>query len=229
MNVQCIRQVRPHRLPNKDVRRERHRFQLLAALSLYGLPLLFGVIVVAAAGIPLPISLMLVAAGSFAELGQLKLWQVIAISSAAAVLGDQIGYALGRWGGRRLASRIARRKNGVARIAQAEAFAKRWGGAGIFFSRWLVTPLGPWLNLTSGMAAYPWTLFFFWDLIGEVLWVVLYVTLGKFFSGRVQALVEILGNLAWVIVGLILAVILGWHLLRYLRPAGALRRAKNVT
>lgn len=203
--------------------------QLLAALSLYGLPMLFGVIVVAAAGIPLPISLMLVAAGSFVELGEMKLWQVIAVASAAAVLGDQIGYTLGRWGGRRVVARITRRKNAHARIAQAERFAKRWGGAGIFFSRWLVTPLGPWLNLTSGMAAYPWASFFFWDVSGEVLWVVLYVMLGKFFSGRVQALVEILGNLAWVIVGLIFAVILGWHLLRYVRPRRALRGANNVS
>jgi membrane-associated protein len=58
--------------------------------------------------------------------------------------------------------------------------------------------------------------------VGEVLWVVLYVLLGKFFSDRVQALVEILGNLAWVIVGLIAAVILGWKLLRYLHPANVM-------
>ncbi|MDX6558924.1 MAG: hypothetical protein QOF72_1973, partial [Blastocatellia bacterium] len=42
--------------------------QLLGALSQYGLPVLFGVIAIAAAGIPLPISMMLVAAGSFVEL-----------------------------------------------------------------------------------------------------------------------------------------------------------------
>jgi membrane protein DedA with SNARE-associated domain len=193
--------------------------QLLGALSQYGLPALFGVIAIAAAGIPLPISMMLVAAGSFVELGEMKLWQVIFVASAGAVLGDQIGYALGRWGGHRLVGRFTRRRNSAARIAQASAFAKRWGAAGIFFTRWLITPLGPWLNLTSGMAGYPWLRFFFWDVVGEVLWVVLYVMLGKFFSDRVQALVEILGNLAWVIVGLIAAVILGWKLLRHLHPA----------
>ena len=203
--------------------------QLLAALSLYGLPVLFGVIVVAAAGIPLPIALMLVAAGSFVELGEMKLWQVIAVASAAAVLGDQIVYALGRWGGRRIAARIARRKNGRANIARAELFTKHWGGAGIFFSRWLVTPLGPWVNLTSGMAAYPWPRFFCWDVVGEVLWVILYVMLGKLFSDRVQALVEILGNLAWVIVGLIFASILGWYLVRHIRRDRALRGANNAS
>jgi membrane-associated protein len=202
--------------------------QLLAALGSYGLPVLFAVVTIAAAGVPLPVTLMLVAAGSFVELGQMKLWQVITIASAAAVLGDQIGYALGRWGGRRLSARLERRKDGGARIKEAAAFTKRWGGAGIFFSRWLVTPLGPWLNLTSGIAAYPWARFFYWDVLGEVLWVVLYVLLGKLLSDRVQALVEILGDLAWVIVGLIAAVILGWQLLQYVRPANAVRTKKNI-
>ena len=192
--------------------------QLLAALSQYGLPMLFGVTAIAAVGVPLPISLVLVAAGSFVELGEMKLWQVIIVASAAAVLGDQIGYALGRWGGHRVLARMKRRKNGAAKTAQAQAFAKRWGGAGIFFSRWLVTPLGPWLNLTSGIAAYPWSRFLCWDVLGELLWVIIYVVLGRIFSDRIQALVEVLGNLGWVIVGLIATLILGWQLMSYLRP-----------
>jgi hypothetical protein len=64
----------------------------------------------------------------------------------------------------------------------------------MFFSRWLVTELGPWLNVTSGIAGYPWRRFIFWDVLGEVLWVVLYVMLGYIFSDRVQYIAEILGN-----------------------------------
>jgi len=110
---------------------------------------------------------------------------VLTVASAGSVLGDQIGYGLGRWGGR-LAEGFSRKLGGEEKLKSAEAFAKRWGGTGIFFSRWLVTPLGPWLNLTSGMAAYSWPRFVFWDVIGEVLWVVLYVMLGELFSDRVQ-------------------------------------------
>jgi membrane-associated protein len=202
--------------------------QLLGALSQYGLPVLFGVIVIATVGIPLPISMMLVAAGSFVELGEMKLWQVIVVASAGAVVGDQIGYALGRWGGHRLVERIRRRGKGTGKIEQAQAFAERWGAAGIFLTRWLITPLGPWLNLTSGMAGYSWTRFLVWDVLGEVLWVILYVMLGVFFSDRVQALVEILGNLAWVIVGLIAAVLLGWKLLRYMKTADQMKDGKII-
>lgn len=203
--------------------------QLLAALSQYGLPVLFGVIMIAAVGVPLPVTLMLVAAGSFVELGELKLWQVIMVASGAAVIGDQVGYALGRWGGHHVLARIKRRPDRALKIKQAAAFARRWGGAGIFFSRWLVTPLGPWINLTSGMTAYSWVRFFCWDLLGEVLWVSLYVVLGRIFSGRVQALVEILGNLGWVIFGVTAAALIGWHLLRYLRPASPVKNGKRTS
>ena len=193
--------------------------QLLAAISTYGLPAFFAVIAIAAVGVPLPVTLALVAAGSFVELGEMKLWQVIIVGSSAAILGDQVGYLIGRWGGERIAARISKRKNGAASMARAHAFAERWGAAGIFISRWLVTPLGPWLNLTSGMTGYPWRRFFLWDVLGEVLWVVLYVCLGKIFSGSVQALAEVLGNLAWVLVGIVVAAILLWWIVRSLNPA----------
>jgi membrane-associated protein len=192
--------------------------QVLAAFLTYGLPVLFGVILICSVGIPFPISLILVAAGSFVEQGEMKLWQVIAVGSLAAVLGDQIGYGLSRWGGRRLLNRISRRIGAENKIKEAEALTKRWSGAGIFFSRWLITALGPWVNVASGIAGYPWRRFLLWDVLGEVLWVVLYVCIGYAFSNRVQAIAEILGNLAWVIVGLIVAVILGWQLVRYVRP-----------
>jgi len=189
--------------------------QVLAALLLYGLPVLFGVILICSAGVPFPVSLVLVAAGSFAQQGEMKLWQVIVVASAAAVAGDQVAYCLARWGGRSLIGRVSRSMGVDEQIKQAEALTRRWSGAGIFLSRWLVTALGPWVNVSSGIAGYPWRRFLLWDVLGEVLWVVLYVTLGYLFSDRVQTMVEILGNLAWVVVGLIVAVILGWKLKGY--------------
>ena len=193
--------------------------QLLAALLVYGVPLLFAVVAIAAVGVPFPVSLTLVAAGSFAKQGEMRLLPVILAGSLAAILGDQIGYGLSRWGGRRLIDRITRRLGGEKKIKKAEALSKKWGGPGIFFSRWLVTELGPWLNVTSGIAGYPWRRFIFWDVLGEVLWVVLYVMLGYIFSDRVQYIAEILGNLAWAILALIVAIILGWKLFRYFRPS----------
>jgi len=193
--------------------------QVLSALLLYGLPVLFSVVLVCSVGVPFPVSLLLIASGSFVQQGEMKLWQVVAVGSLAAILGDHLGYGLARWGGRHLVARISVRLGIDLKIQRAEALTRRWSGAGIFLSRWLVTALGPWVNVTSGITGYPWQRFLVWDVLGEVIWVAMYVTLGYIFSDRVQALVEILGSLAWVIVGLILATILGWKVLGYFRTA----------
>lgn len=195
--------------------------QLLAALLVYGLPVLFGVILIASIGVPLPVTLMLVAAGSFAKQGEMKLTYIILAASGAAILGDHIGYGLSRWGGRRLVDRITNKIGGASKIKKAEALSRRWGGAGVFFSRWLITELGPWINVTSGLTGYPWPRFVLWDVLGEILWVSLYVMLGYIFSDRVQYLVEILGNLAWVILGVIVTIILGIKVVGYFRPRPA--------
>jgi len=192
---------------------------LLGALLVYGLPLFFAVITISSVGMPFPVTFALVAAGSFARQGEMSLLPVILAGILAAILGDQIGYGLSRWGGRGLIERITRRVGGEEKIKKAEALTRKWGAPGIFFSRWLITGLGPWLNVTSGIAAYPWHRFIIWDVLGEVLWVVLYVMLGYIFSDRVQYISEILGNLDWAFLALIVAIILGWKLFRYSRPA----------
>jgi membrane protein DedA with SNARE-associated domain len=195
--------------------------QILSALVAYGTPLLFVVVLIASVGAPLPVSLMLVACGSFAKQGEMHLSTVMLAASGAAILGDQIGYGFSRWAGRRLVKRVARRVGGEEKFHKAEALSKKWGGAGVFFSRWLVTELGPWINVTSGITKYPWRHFLLWDVLGETLWVVLYVLLGYFFSDRVQFIVQILGNLAWAILALLVAAFLGWKLFRYFRPAAS--------
>jgi membrane-associated protein len=190
--------------------------QLLSALSDYGLPLLFFAVLLGSAGPPLPLSLLLIATGSFVEQGEMDFWPVVLVASAGAVAGDQIGYGIGRWGGRRVAKRIGRWFGGENRILEAEAAARKWGGISVFLSRWLITPLGSWINLTSGISEYPWPRFLLWDVLGEVLWVVLYVSLGRIFSDRVQAVSEWLGSLTWVVMGLFAAIIFGRALFKNL-------------
>ncbi|MDH7639374.1 DedA family protein [Sphingomonas oryzagri] len=182
--------------------------ELIGLLTRYGLPALFLIIAVTSAGAPFPDSLLLIAVGSFVAQGDLDYWPVVATATAGAVAGDQIGYALGRWGGRPLAAKFA----GGERIEKAEAFSRKWGGPGIFLSRWLVGPLGPWINITSGLTVFSWPRFLILDIAGELLWVLIYVTLGRQFSDKVEAIADLLGNLTWVILGLIVTAALGWKL-----------------
>ena len=75
---------------------------VLSTLGVYGLPVLFGTLVIGSIGLPLPSSLLLLVAGSFVAQGDMSLWPVLALAAAGAILGDNVGYALGRWGSRRM-------------------------------------------------------------------------------------------------------------------------------
>ena len=192
---------------------------LFTALTAYGLPVLFGIALIASVGLPLPTSLFLIAAGAFAEQGDLNFTWAIVLASSGAIIGDNIGYGIGRWGGRALVTRLSSVFGGKPRLADAAAAAQRWGGAVIFLSRWLLSPLGSWVNLTSGMTTYPWPRFLLWDALGEVLWVILYVTFGWMFSDRAQALSAMLGDLTWAVIGVIATLVLGWRLIKSFRTA----------
>jgi membrane-associated protein len=189
---------------------------LLSTLGVYGLPVLFAALLVGAVGLPLPGSLMLLAAGSFVEQGDMSVWPVLTLSAAGAILGDNVGYALGRWGGRPLVRRLGHFV-GEKRLEAAEEWVKRHEGTGIFLSRWLITPLAPFINLTCGVTGYSWPRFLLYVVLGEALWVGLYVLLGQFFSDRVQEMSELLGDFVWMIVGLLVVAALGWKLLKYFR------------
>ena len=191
--------------------------QLLGAISLYGAPALFGIVAIAAIGVPLPITLLLIIAGSLISQGAMDLWWAIAAAGAGSILGDQIGYAIGRWAGPAVVARLSRVFGKRANLEAMEAKAKAWGGPGIFLTRWLLTPLGPWINLVSGTARYPWHRFLFWDILGEITGAAVYISLGWFFSDRVMALSAFLGDLAWALAALLAAVVLGYQLLAHLR------------
>lgn len=184
--------------------------QALEWFAIYGLPVYFVILAFSSFGIPMPVKLLMLVVGSFVEQGEMQLWQALVVGSAGATAGDQTGYFLGRFGGRALVEKLTGRFGGAEKVRRAEDFAARWGGVGIFFSRWLVTPLGPWLNLTSGAARYSWPRFTALGVLGELLWVFLYVLLGIFFSDRVQDTAEFLTSLTWVFVGLAIAAALGW-------------------
>jgi membrane-associated protein len=191
--------------------------QLLAAVSQYGPPALFGIVTIAAIGVPLPITLLLIVVGSMIAQGAMNLWWAIGAAVAGSILGDQAGYAIGRWGGPAVVARLSGFLGKRASLQDMEAKVKAWGGPGIFITRWLLSPLGPWVNLASGTAGYPWHRFLFWDILGEMTGAAIYIGLGRFFSDRVMALNAVLGDLTWAIAALLAAIVLGFQLLKYVR------------
>src|ERR1700733_4201445 len=108
------------------------REQLLAAVSQYGSPALFAVVMVASLGAPLPIALLLIVTGSLSAQGAMNVWTAIAGAGAGSVLGVLGGYAIGRWGGGALINRFSRIIGGANRLEQFESRARQRAGLYIF-------------------------------------------------------------------------------------------------
>ncbi|HEX3742552.1 MAG TPA: DedA family protein [Bryobacteraceae bacterium] len=195
--------------------------QVLALVTQYGPPAIFAIVGVAAVGVPLPVTLLLIVVGSMVSQGAIDLWVAMAAATAGSILGDQAGYAIGRFGGTAAIAKLSAVFGRKTSLDAMETKARTWGGPGIFITRWLLSPLGPWINLACGTAGYPWPRFLFWDVVGETTGAVLYIWLGRIFSDRVIALDGVLGDLTWAAVALAVAIMLGYQLWKRLRKKSA--------
>jgi membrane protein DedA with SNARE-associated domain len=138
----------------------------------YGLLLLFAAVALESSGVPVPGETTLIAAAVLARLGHFSLWSVIVVAALAAIIGDNIGYWLGREGGRRLLERWSFVKRYADRtLPPAERFFEKHGAKTIFFGRFIAVlrVAAAWL---AGISRMPWWKFFVWNAAGGIVWAV---------------------------------------------------------
>lgn len=189
----------------------------LALLPEYGIPLLALIVGLGCLGVPVPSSLLLLAAGAFAGAGELPLAAAAAASLAAAVAGDNLGYALGRVAAGPLTARQPEL------TARACALLASRGRLAVYFSRWLVSPLGPPINLVAGAGGMTWRRYIPAEIAGEATWVGLYMALGFSFGGMVTQLADFLGSLGLFLAFAIGAGLTGRYLWRHWRGGSGVR------
>jgi len=180
---------------------------LLGFVSAYGVPAVLVFTFLSCLAVPVPTSLAMLAAGAFAASGDLVLWRVALAAYVGAVAGDQTGYGIGRLAEARVSAALAQ-PGRAARVAPARAAVERWGGIGVFLSRWLFSPLGPWVNLLAGAGGFRWPVFTVWAAAGEAVWVAVYVGLGFAFASQIEALAVLLGNSAGLLAAALVAALL---------------------
>jgi membrane protein DedA with SNARE-associated domain len=189
---------------------------LLGLVPAYGIWLVGAATFLSCLALPIPSSVVMLAAGGFVGSGDLALWQVVAAALVGAVSGDQIGYFAARKG-EGLIGWLARRPAQAELIGKAQAYARDRGLVAVFFSRWLVSPLGPWVNIAAGVASMSWIAFTTAGVLGEAVWVGLYVGMGQAFGGSIEAASEAIGSLLGMIGAGAAAIAFGWWLLRAAR------------
>jgi membrane protein DedA with SNARE-associated domain len=152
----------------------------------YGLIALFLVVMLESGGVPLPGETALVAAAIFASQGNLDIIEVIVVAAAAAIIGDNLGYWVGRTGGRKLLERVPLLDRWSSRaLPWSERFFKRHGGKTIFFARFfsVLRVTAAWV---AGISRMHWWTFFLWNAAGGIVWATL-VGLVAYYAGHAAA------------------------------------------
>ena len=166
--------------------------RLLDLFGRYGYFVIFVPVLLETAGVPLPGETTLLLSGVAASTGRIDPWIAIAVGSTAAILGDNIGYAIGRYGGRRLVMRLAHIGRIEKSLAWGEQFFARHGGKTVFLARWIfgLRIFGAWI---AGMVHMPWRVFFLYNAAGGITWCASVIGLGYFFGHSLHVIEKILG------------------------------------
>lgn len=174
-------------------------FALSGSLG-YLLPAIIGL---ESMGIPTPGETALVLAAVLASQGKLEIWLVILIGVASAILGDNLGYLLGRHFGRDVLEAPGPfRRRRVEVISLGDTFFERHGAKAVFFARWiaLVRFAAAWLAGINGM---PFRQFFFWNALGGISWGVTYGLVGYFAGSAAADAISRFGIYAFVGLGVL--------------------------
>ncbi len=193
---------------------------LLHWLHEYGYPMLWLTVFIAAVGVPLPISLVLLAAGAFAVRGDFNIALLIGITITASSCGDNVGYFIGRhWGSRTLHWLGQPRSLCLIpshTIIRSHLYFQRRGGWAIFFSRFLFPALGGVTNLLAGADRYPYRYFLLYDVVGETLGTVIPLSLGYAYGVCWEAGGNVLGAFSGFALVLFVVILLTRCLVRTL-------------
>ncbi len=192
-----------------------HAFQRSLAevqplLDRYGYGAAFVAVFAEGVGIPAPGQTLLIASALEASFGRMRIAWVLALVFLAAVLGNSLGYGIGRWGGRMVLRKLGVNPERERRLA--DWFARR-GGLWIVLARF-IEGLRQLNGIVAGMLEMPWWIFTAYNVAGGALWTLAW-GLGTYYLGRDIRTVATLfhRHRPWLI---ILAVIAFGILLAYL-------------
>jgi membrane protein DedA with SNARE-associated domain len=144
-------------------------------------------------GLAIPGETAMLLGGVLASRGRVSLGVMMAAGAIGAVVGDSIGYEIGRVAGRPLKDSRLGRRVGQARWDKAEAYLRAKGGRAVFLARF-VGVLRALVPALAGMSGMPYRTFLPWNLAGGIIWAPGFVLLGYLAGGSYQRVERIAGR-----------------------------------
>jgi membrane protein DedA with SNARE-associated domain len=206
------------------------------ALDAFGYPAVVMFVMIESSGIPFPGETMLLLAAFYAgATHQLQIPIVIACAALGAIVGDNIGYFVGRTGGRAIVVRFGKYVFiKPEHLDRAEVYFANHGDKTVFFGRFIAV-LRAWAAFLAGVNHMHWRTFLFYNAAGGILWAATFGTLGyvagRYLHDNFAQVEQLAGIIGWVGAGLIAAAALAVFIVyraRKTRYAQSLAKAKTI-
>jgi membrane-associated protein len=172
-----------------------------------GYAAVFALVAVETMGIPVPAETALIAAALLAHDHHMDIGTLVVVASAAAILGDNVGFAIGRRYGRRLfLARGPLREHRLKVLELGEPFFARHGPKAVFLGRWVsgLRIASAWL---AGMNRMRWPVFVFWNALGGIAWAASVGLLAYALGPTAERIFKVVGLAG---VGLVAVLVLGF-------------------
>jgi membrane protein DedA with SNARE-associated domain len=192
------------------------------ALNILGYPAVALFVMIESSGIPFPGETILLLAAFYSAVDHhLQLPIVIVCAAAGAIVGDNIGYTVGRTGGKALIERYGHYIFIKQRhLERAERFFAKHGDKTVFFGRFIAV-LRAWAAFLAGVNKMHWRTFFIYNAAGGIVWATIYGVLGYyagiFFHNNFAAVEHLARTLSWSLAGIILGIVAIIVLITYIR------------
>jgi membrane protein DedA with SNARE-associated domain len=196
---------------------------LASPLQHYGLWAILAFVLLEDFGVPVPGETVLIAGAIYAGSGRLNVVEVGLVGFAAAILGDNIGYGIGRLGGRELIERWGKYIFLTPeRLEKTEAFFDRHGGKIIVVARF-IEGLRQANGIIAGIARMHWLRFGLFNALGAALWVGTWVSVGYFAGQHIDTIYTDITRYSLYAAIAAVVVIIAWVLLRLRRHRATAR------
>ncbi len=183
---------------------------VLSALVAYGPIALALALFLGAIGMPVPGTILLIAAGAFIRQGVFSMATAIILGFTGTVLGDSVSYGMGRFAGSWALHRFGRSAPWTA----ASQVLVRRGDLAVYLTRFLFMPLAVPLNLIAGSSNYPYSRYLMFDIVGEITWFALYGGLGYIFGSQWELISQFVSDSVGLLAGFAILAIGAYWLIR---------------
>ena len=186
-------------------------------LDHFGYLAVIGLLLLEDFGVPVPGETVLILAAVYAGTGRLNIVLVALLGFCGAVLGDNLGFALGHFGGRRLALRYGRYVFLTPeRLDKATLFFDRHGGKVIVIARF-VEGLRQANGIIAGMSGMPWKRFLVFNAIGAALWVGTWTTIGYLSGSHINTIYDAAARYSTYLLAALAVLVVAYITRRLLR------------